>query len=37
MLNFLRDGFLFGRNWLANMLPTAADNLTLNAISQLKK
>lgn len=37
MLNFLRDGFLFDRNWYANMTPTAADNLILNAISQHKK
>lgn len=37
MLNFLRDGFLFDRNWNANMPPTAADNLIRNAISQLEK
>lgn len=34
-LSFPRDGFLFDRNWHANVPRTSADNL--NKISQLKK
>lgn len=34
-LSFPRDGFLFDRNWHANVPRTSADNL--NKLSQLKK